>query len=273
MFGKQHAHVMRDIDGILANPNLDRLIESKAYKGGQEGTTAHADAHPGIPLNERGWFRNSNYLDEQDKPRRCFTMTRDGFMLLVMGWNGAKALRLKIEYIDAFNAMEAALRAQTLSQPTGIEIANMIVSGLREALAPLAVRFDNQDRAIDRVEQRIDRLDDNVKSIELAIRSKRRNVTKQTTAQVCRDTATLGGRCPCCGTSRVIDENGMRSTFSEVDHFYQNSYPNIDHVWLICKPCHTDLTTGRVPRHQREAEFRAYQNKRCRIPGNQVHLF
>jgi hypothetical protein len=36
-------------------------------------------------------------------------------------------------------------------------------------------------------------------------------------------------------------------------------------TWLIRKPCHTGLTTGRVPRDQREAEFRAYQSKRRRF--------
>ena len=34
-----------------------------------------------------------------------------------------------------------------------------------------------------------------------------------------------------------------------------------------------DLTTGRAPREQREAEFRAYQNKRRRLPGRQPTLF
>ena len=44
-------------------------------------------------------------------------------------------------------------------------------------------------------------------------------------------------------------------------------------TWFICKPCHTELTIGRVPREQREAEFRAYQNKRRRLPGRQQTLF
>lgn len=40
----------------------------------------------------------------------CYDLTRDGFTLLAMGFTGAKALEFKIRYIDAFNAMEAALR-------------------------------------------------------------------------------------------------------------------------------------------------------------------
>lgn len=34
-----------------------------------------------------------------------YTMTRDGFTLLVMGYTGKEAMRFKLEYIEAFNAM------------------------------------------------------------------------------------------------------------------------------------------------------------------------
>lgn len=38
-----------------------------------------------------------------------YTMTRDGFTLLVMGYTGKEAMRFKLEYIEAFNAMEREL--------------------------------------------------------------------------------------------------------------------------------------------------------------------
>ena len=48
-----------------------------------------------------------------------FILYRDGFMLLVMGYTGKKALAMKLAYIEAFNRMEAELaRQQTaLSAP------------------------------------------------------------------------------------------------------------------------------------------------------------
>ncbi len=42
---------------------------------------------------------------------RRFEMDRDGFALLAMGFTGAKALKWKLAYIDAFNRMEQALIA------------------------------------------------------------------------------------------------------------------------------------------------------------------
>lgn len=46
-----------------------------------------------------------------------FIMNRDGFSLLVMGFTGDKALKFKIDFIEAFNAMESRLKLpQTFSE-------------------------------------------------------------------------------------------------------------------------------------------------------------
>ncbi|ECI4012793.1 hypothetical protein DN310_26830 [Salmonella enterica subsp. salamae] len=42
-----------------------------------------------------------------------FELTRDAFVLIVMGFTGKKALQWKIDYINAFNKMEAALSGAT----------------------------------------------------------------------------------------------------------------------------------------------------------------
>jgi hypothetical protein len=83
--------------------------------------------------------------------------------------------------------------------------------------------------------------------------------------------ATLGGRCPCCW-SRDVVADGKKTAAGEFDHFYSASKPDIEHTWLICKPCHSDLTAGRIARDEREAEFRAYQNRRRRMTGRPLVL-
>ena len=54
-------------------------------------------------------FGLASYLDEQAKSRPMYIIKKDGFMLLVMGYTGKKALALKLAYIEAFNRMEAEL--------------------------------------------------------------------------------------------------------------------------------------------------------------------
>lgn len=81
-FGKQHQHVIRDITGLT-----DNCPESFSASN----------------------FGRASYLDEQAKNRPMYIIHRDGFMLLVMGYTGKKALALKLAYIEAFNHMEAEI--------------------------------------------------------------------------------------------------------------------------------------------------------------------
>lgn len=84
-FGKQHQHVMRSIDDLRSN-----TPESFSASN----------------------FGRAEYSDEQGKPRPMFILYRDGFMLLVMGYTGKKALAMKLAYIEAFNRMEEELARQ-----------------------------------------------------------------------------------------------------------------------------------------------------------------
>lgn len=90
-FGKDHNHVLRDIDNLIsAEPELGR---SK--------------------------FGQTPYIHPQNgQTYRSYDMDRDGFTLLAMGFTGGKALKWKLRYIEAFNAMEAELRRIANSGPT-----------------------------------------------------------------------------------------------------------------------------------------------------------
>jgi len=83
-FGKLHKNVIRDIE---------RLEVPRNWAG----------------LN----FEPGSYADAQGQMRPMVNMTRDGFTILAMGFTGSKAMRFKIAYIEAFNAMEAELMARS----------------------------------------------------------------------------------------------------------------------------------------------------------------
>ena len=84
-FGKRHTDVLRDINNIL--PNCPEKFSQRN-------------------------FASANYLDDQAKNRPLFIIFKDGFILLVMGYTGKKALVIKLAYIEAFNALEAELQRQ-----------------------------------------------------------------------------------------------------------------------------------------------------------------
>lgn len=56
-------------------------------------------------------FVLANYLDTQGKSRPMYLLTKDGFLILAMGYTGKDAMRLKEAYIRRFNEMEAELAA------------------------------------------------------------------------------------------------------------------------------------------------------------------
>lgn len=59
-------------------------------------------------------FKEVNYTDEKGELRPMYKISKDGFYLLAMSFTGERAYRWKVEFINAFNKMEAMIK---LSRP------------------------------------------------------------------------------------------------------------------------------------------------------------
>lgn len=94
-FGKTHAHLLRDIEKL--KQDLEQTDEGKAFSQSNFGL--------------------STGLDSRGKEQPIYTLTRDGFTLLAMGFTGAKAVQFKVAYINAFNRMERLIRGGGVSAP------------------------------------------------------------------------------------------------------------------------------------------------------------
>ncbi|NDY71815.1 hypothetical protein DO021_01530 [Desulfobacter hydrogenophilus] len=88
-----------------------------------------------IPQNFRLLnFEESSYINEQNKTQPAMNMTRDGFVLLVMGFTGKRAMEWKLKYIEAFNAMEKAQKDKlylkaTLQIPIDSDLTVLLPTG------------------------------------------------------------------------------------------------------------------------------------------------
>ncbi len=87
VFGKQHKNVIQSIH------NLHSELEEKDQ------------------LN----FQPNSYKDSYGREQMKYNLTKDGFTLLVMGFNGKEALKFKMMYINEFNRMEQELRNRDLN--------------------------------------------------------------------------------------------------------------------------------------------------------------
>lgn len=105
-FGKEHYHVIEDIRKIQTN------ISTPEFSG---------------------LFCEDSYIASNGKRNPMYVMNRDGFTLLVMGYNGEKAMRFKLEYIKQFNAMEKALKGKILEREKGIAVRQALTKALQQS--------------------------------------------------------------------------------------------------------------------------------------------
>jgi hypothetical protein len=83
--------------------------------------------------------------------------------------------------------------------------------------------------------------------------------TKRIHREVIR-TEPYGGLCPCCLQTEVVAEDGSVIPPAEFDHFWGAVYSAPVHSWLICQPCHQELTNDRhLVWYYRLSRFRRYQ--------------
>lgn len=91
-FDKEHSNVVRDIE-----TRYKRL----AFCGSPQKV---------VDLANYLFYRHEFVNPHNKQTYVEYYMNRDGFMLLVMGFTGEKALEKKLEFIEAFNEMESALK-------------------------------------------------------------------------------------------------------------------------------------------------------------------
>lgn len=90
-FGKRHADVLRDIDDILTQVVDFRIKRNFAFNA--------------VSVKVGFGYRED----------RSYNLTKDGFMLLVMGFNGKAAMQIKCAFLEAFNAMAAKLSERAVA--------------------------------------------------------------------------------------------------------------------------------------------------------------
>ena len=96
-FGKEHRHVLDSIRSILMTAENSALLSM---------------------------FIESTYYSSQNKELPMYVISRDGFTLLVMGFNGKDALSFKLEFMNAFNKMESMLKSDDYILARSQEILN-----------------------------------------------------------------------------------------------------------------------------------------------------
>ena len=121
-FGKEHKHVLDAIRELIQG-------------------CAETSADP--------MFVETIYVNEQNRQEYpMFVMNRDGFTLLAMSFTGKKALKFKLNYIAAFNAMNRSMKEIKTPQTYA------------EALRRLADEVEAKEQIQYQLEQKTEQLDE-----------------------------------------------------------------------------------------------------------------
>ena len=108
-FGKRHDHVVRDIEATISTINDSQVIENKDF--------------PKIGEIKNDYFTESSYVDSLGRTYKEYLITEDGLALLVMGFTGVEAMRVKLKFVAEFNRMKNIINnpAQVIAETGSLD--------------------------------------------------------------------------------------------------------------------------------------------------------
>lgn len=121
-FGKNHKHVLDAIRELISSAEKSAVLKM---------------------------FVPSTYIASNNKENPMFIMNRDGFTLLAMGFTGENALQFKLEYINAFNKMEEAIKNGGFNVPKSFREALLLAAEQQEVI-------ENQQKQIEEKNAKIE---------------------------------------------------------------------------------------------------------------------
>lgn len=124
-FEKQHKNVLRDIENL----KKDALKIEPMFK---EGTAP----------------------DSYGRPQKIYYINRDGFTLLAVGFTGKKALKFKLDYIAAFNAMEEKLKQNIPTDPLQLALHSAIENAKRIDTVEEKLEYFNEFMRLSTLQER-----------------------------------------------------------------------------------------------------------------------
>lgn len=176
VFNKNHKHVLEKVRNLAAE---NSAVEKMFFK--------------------------STYINQQGREQPLIYMNRDGFTLIAMGFTGKKAMEFKLKYIEAFNKMEAYIRAQE----TAYQLPQTLEARLKlamEATIHLDERMTNVEKDVDFIK--------NTSEIDSNQRFKLRKARDRKSVEVC------GGK----KSNFYKDKNKRRKVFRQLEHDFKDSF-------------------------------------------------
>jgi len=107
-FSKRHGDVIRKIESLIKDDSAEFFTERKTA--------------------------SSDYTDDSGKSNKEYSLNRDQFMFVVMGFTGSKANVMKTQFIKAFNLMEHELIIRSDTRLIGKTVRHSLTDSIKSKL-------------------------------------------------------------------------------------------------------------------------------------------
>ena len=163
VFGKEHKNVLRDIENLSC---------SESFRVANFGETPYV--HP-----------------QNGQTYKMYTMTKDGFSFLVMGYTGEKAGEFKERFINEFNRREAMLKSDDYILMRSMQILQDRIKNIEADNARLEQQAEQQQAMIDLQDREIKQSAPKVKYYDDCLQSVNTLTTTQVAKQIGLDAEKL----------------------------------------------------------------------------------
>lgn len=165
VFEKEHKNVMQAIVNLTNRQNYDDVEYVEINLGPTKrpsmvvglGESIYQPTSETSVTTELEEFDKENFIlttykDAQNKKRPMYKLTEEGFMLLVMGFEGKKAKGLKIAFIKAFKELKKNYQSRRLLA-SGYKDMSAQVKSLKESQGkePMFYHYSNEADMINRL--------------------------------------------------------------------------------------------------------------------------
>jgi len=124
MFEKQHKHVLEDCREIF-----DHLRQMCAEETNENEQNNQPKSRP---ISKDFFFKELDYIDDRNRKQKMYIMNENVFLMVVMGYTTARAMKIKARFIQAFSMMRHELLSRSNTRAIGKIVRKSLTDAIKD---------------------------------------------------------------------------------------------------------------------------------------------
>ena len=125
MFEKQHKHVLEDCREVFEHLR-QMAAEEKTDKNNENNQPKSR------PISKDFFFKEIDYIDDRNRKQKMYIINENVFLMVVMGYTTAKAMRIKARFIQAFSMMRHELLSRSNTRAIGKIVRKSLTDAIKD---------------------------------------------------------------------------------------------------------------------------------------------